>query len=92
MLLSQNGQTTFERAVKEAMDFVKDAPKGTAFSIILGGPAPELKTGTPLTHRADVLEVLENLEPVGGAFRAHDALGVATLSLAEGRGSNKDLV
>ena len=92
MLLSQNGQTTFERAVEEAMDFVKDAPKGTAFSIILGGPAPELKTATPLTHRADVLEVLENLEPVGGAFRAHDALGVATLSLAEGRGSNKDLV
>ena len=92
MLLRKNGRTAFERAVEEAQDFVKEAPKGTAFSIVLGGPAPELKTGTPLTHRADVLEVLEQLEPVGGPFRAHDALGMATLSLAEGRGSSKDLV
>ncbi len=92
MLLRKDGQTAFERAISEARDFVKQAPKGTAFSIILGGPAPELKTGTPLTHRADVLEVLDSLEPVGGPFRAHDALGMATLSLAEGRGSSKDLV
>lgn len=92
MLLREDGRTTFERAVEEARDFVKGAPKGTAFSIVLGGPAPELKTGTPLTHRADVLEALDQLEPVGGAFRAHDALGVATLSLAEGRGSSRDLV
>jgi len=92
MSLSEGGKTAFERAVEEARDFVKEAPKGTAFSVILGGPAPELKTGTPLTHRADVLEVLDQLEPVGGPFRAHEALGVATLSLAEGRGSSKDLV
>lgn len=92
MLLRKDGRTAFERAVEEAKQFVKEAPKGTAFSVVLGGPAPELKTGTPLTHRADVLEVLENLEPVGGPFRAHDALGMATLSLAEGRGSSKDLV
>jgi hypothetical protein len=92
MQLRENGKTAFERAIEEARDFVNDAPKGTAFSVVLGGPAPELKTGTPLTHRADVLEVLDSLEPVGGPFRAHDALGLATLSLAEGRGSSKDLV
>ena len=92
MLLRKDGTTAFERAITEAREFVKKAPKGTAFSIILGGPAPELKTGTPLTHRADVLEVLDELEPVGGPFRAHAALGLATLSLAEGRGSSKDLV
>ena len=92
MLLRENGETAFDRAIEEARNFVKEAPKGTAFSIVLGGPAPELKTGTPLTHRADVLEVLETLEPVGGPFRAHDALGMATLSLAEGRGGSKDLV
>lgn len=92
MQLRERGKTAFERAVEEAKDFVKEAPKGTAFSVVLGGPAPELKTGTPLTHRADVLELLDQLEPVGGMFRAHDALGVATLSLAEGRGSSKDLV
>ena len=92
MLLRKNGESAFERAIAEAENFVREAPKGTAFSVVLGGPAPELKTGTPLTHRADVLEVLRKLEPVGGPFRAHDALGVATLSLAEGRGSSSDLM
>ncbi|MGE9266493.1 MAG: PA14 domain-containing protein, partial [Verrucomicrobiales bacterium] len=71
---------------------VKDAPKGTAFSVVLGGPSPELITGTPLTHRADVIEVLDNLRPVEGPFRAHDALGMASLSLAEGGGGAKDLL
>lgn len=92
MLLRDGGKSAFDRAIEEAKSFVKEAPKGTAFSVVLGGPAPELKTGTPLTHRADVLEVLDQLRPVGGPFRAHDALGMATLSLAEGRGSTKDLV
>jgi len=92
MMVEQGGRSSFLKAIEEAKDFVKEAPKGTAFSVILGGPAPELKTATPLTHRADVIEVLDQLEPIGGPFRAHEALGMATLSLAEGRGSMKDLV
>lgn len=92
MMLEQGGQSSFAKAIAEARDFVKEAPKGTAFSVVLGGPAPELKTAAPLTHRADVLEVLDSLEPIGGPFRAHEALGMATLTLAEGRGSTKDLV
>lgn len=92
MSLTASGQTSFERAITEAKEIVKSSPRGTAFSIILGGPAPERKTATPLTHRADVLEVLDSLEPVGGPFRAHEALGVATLTLAEGSGAAKDLI
>lgn len=92
MSLITNGQSSFERSVAEAREIVKNSPRGTAFSIVLGGPAPELKTATPLTHRADVLEVLDSLEPVGGPFRAHEALGVATLTLAEGSGASKDLI
>ena len=92
MLIQTEGQTAFSRAIEEARRFVKDAPKGTAFSVVLGGPAPEMRTGNPLTHRADVLEVLDQLEPVGGPFRAHEALGVATLTLAEGRAATKDIV
>ncbi|MDA7881125.1 PA14 domain-containing protein [Akkermansiaceae bacterium] len=92
MLIQTNGQTAFARAVEEARQFVKEAPTGTAFSVVLGGPAPEMRTGNPLTHRADVLDVLNQLEPVGGPFRAHEALGVATLTLAEGRAATKDIV
>ncbi|NWK55729.1 VWA domain-containing protein [Verrucomicrobiaceae bacterium N1E253] len=83
---------SFTQAVEEAKEVVKQAPRGTAFTIILGGPAPELKTATPLTHRADVLEVLEQVQAVGGPFRAQDAISMATLSLADGENANKEIL
>ncbi len=92
MLLRRDGSTAFERAILEAKKFVKEAPRGSAFSVILGAGAPELKTGSPLSNRADVLEILDLLEPSGGVFQGYDALGVATLSLAEGQGDQKDIV
>ncbi len=92
MELTRDGKSNFQQAVAEAKQLVKDAPNGTAFTVVLGGPAPEAKTAAPLTHRADVLGVLEKLEPVGGAFRAHDALGMATLGLAEGSNASKEIV
>lgn len=92
MELTSDGKSHFQRAIEEAKQLVKQAPNGTAFSVILGGPAPEAKTAAPLTHRADVLGVLDKLEPVGGTFRAHDALGMATLGLAEGTNASKEIV
>ena len=87
-----DGRRAFDQAVEEAIFLVKEAPRGTAFSVILGGPAPDAVTGAPLTHRADVIEVLEDLEPVGGPFRAHDALGVSLLNLAQGYHAAKEIV
>ncbi|MES2475998.1 MAG: PA14 domain-containing protein [Verrucomicrobiota bacterium] len=92
MELVRNGKSVFEEAVEEARQLVKQAPNGTAFSIFLGGPAPEARTAAPLTHRADVLGVLDKLEPIGGTFRAHDALGMATLGLAQGTNAAKEII
>ena len=92
MTLPQGNQTAFEAAIDEARQIVKEAPRGTAFTIILGGPAPDLKTATPLSHRADVLEILNELKPVGGPFRGQDAIGLATLSLAEGENTTKEIL
>lgn len=92
MELIRGGKSVFQQAIEEAKEVVKEAPRGTAFTIVLGGPAPEAKTATPLTHRADVLGVLDSLRPVGGTFRAHDALGVATLGLTEGSNSSKEIL
>ena len=92
MTLPHGDGTAFEAAVGEARQIVKQSPRGTAFTVILGGPAPELKTATPLTHRADVLEILNELKPIGGAFRAQEALGVATLSLVEGENAAKEIL
>ncbi|MEO8615970.1 MAG: PA14 domain-containing protein [Luteolibacter sp.] len=92
MELTRDGRTVFQSAIEEAKKLVKEAPSGTAFTVILGGPAPEAKTAAPLTHRADVLGVLEKLEPIGGSFRAHDALGMATLGLAQGTNTTKEII
>ena len=86
------GRTMFERAVEEARELVMEAPRGTAFTVVLGGPAPEAVTAAPLSHRADVLGVLEELQAVGGTFRAHEALGMATLALSEGLNVSKEIV
>ncbi|GHC47023.1 PA14 domain-containing protein [Roseibacillus persicicus] len=92
MALREKGVTSFERAVEEAREVVREAPRGTAFTVVLGGPAPEAVTAEPLTHRADVLGVLDKLAVVGGSFRAHEALGMATLALAEGRNGRKEII
>lgn len=92
MTMPRGGKTAFELAVDDAKKLVKEAPKGTAFSVILGGPSPEAKTATPLAHRADILEILENLRPIEGPFGAHDALGLATLNLAQGNEGAKDII
>ena len=92
MELTRDGKTQFQRAIGEARELVKKAPNGTAFTVVLGGPAPEARTAAPLTHRTDVLGVIDKLEPVGGTFRAHDALGMATLGLAAGTNASKEIV
>ncbi len=92
MTLLRDGKTGFETAIAEARRVVNESPRGTAFTVVLGGPAPEAVTATPLTHRADVLGVLDGLSPVGGTFRAHEALGMATLALAEGTNASKEII
>lgn len=92
MELTRSGKSVFQSAIDEAKEIVNDAPRGTAFLVVLGGPSPEAKTATPLTHRADVLGVLDGLRPLGGTFRAHEALGVATLGLAQGSNASKEII
>ena len=92
MELTRDGKSIFAHAIDEARTLVKAAPVGTAFSVILGGPAPEARTAAPLTHRADVLGILDQLQTIGGTFRAHEALGMATLGLAEGTNASKEIV
>lgn len=86
------GATLFQQALDEARRIVGEAPRGTSFVVVLGGPAPRALSQTPLAHRADVLAQLNDLRPVGGPFRAHEALGVATVTLAEGLHAAKQLI
>ena len=82
----------FDDALEEARRIVRDAPRGTSFVVVDGGPAPRALSATPVSHRADVLAQIESLRASGGVFRAHEALGVATLALAEGERPNKEII
>ena len=92
MELERDGKRVFDSARDEARQIVADAPRGTAFAVILGGPVPQALTRNPLTHRADVLGILDPLQPVGGTFRAQEALAMATLALSQGNNANKEII
>lgn len=92
MTRSSGSRSLFDEALEEARRIVKDAPRGTSFAVILGGPSPQALTHTPVSHRADVLAQLDGLVPLGGTFDANQALGMATLVLAEGQRPNKDII
>ena len=57
MSIMANGETNFERAVKEARTLIKRAPRGHAFSLILGGPSPTGIILDPTTDRAELGDV-----------------------------------
>ena len=47
MTRSSGSRTLFDDALDEARRIVKDAPRGTSFAVILGGPAPQALSATP---------------------------------------------
>ncbi|MGD9748480.1 MAG: PA14 domain-containing protein [Verrucomicrobiales bacterium] len=92
MVSAARGETNFQRAVSEARDLIKRAPRGQAFSLILGGPAPTAKVLDPTTDRAELEAMLDELRPLDGPLAAYDALKLAALGLAQGDNTAKQVV
>lgn len=92
MSLEVDGLTNFERAVEEARTVVKRAPRGHAFSLILGGPAPSAKILDPTTDRAELEAALDELRPLDGSMATYHALTLASLSLARGDQAAKQII
>lgn len=92
MSLQVDGITNFERAVEEARELIKRAPRGHAFSLIVGGPAPSAKILDPTTDRAELETALDELRPLDGAMSTYHAMTLASLSLARGDQAAKQIV
>lgn len=92
MSLEVDGLTNFERAVEEARAVVKRAPRGHAFSLIVGGPAPAAKILDPTTDRAELEAALDDLRPLDGAMSTYHALTLASLSLTRGDQAAKQII
>ena len=86
------GGTVFEAAVAEARQLVEQAPAGSAFSLILGGPVPIARLPEPLVNRLDVTDALNSLQPGRGRMAAFDALAAAAVSLARGSHFSKEII
>lgn len=92
MTLEVDGISNFDRAKQEAREIIENSHRGTAYSIILGGPSPQAQTDQPITSRPDLYQVLDGLEPTRGAMQAYDTLTLAALGLTQGFNANKQIV
>lgn len=92
MGIATDGSTNFERAVEEARTLVKRAPRGHAFSLIVGGPSPSALVLDPTTDRAALEAALNELTPLDGAMTTYQAFTLASLSLARGANPAKQIV
>jgi hypothetical protein len=92
MTMTLEGKTNFERALEEARMIIHNAPRKTAFSILLGGPSPSLKTPGPITDHKELMTVLDGLRPAQGSMGAVDAMYHGAISLAQGQHPSKQIV
>lgn len=92
MGIATDGTTNFERAIEEARTLIKRAPRGHAFSLIVGGPSPSALVLDPTTDRAALDAALNELTPLDGAMTTYQAFTLASLSLARGANPAKQIV
>ncbi len=92
MSITQSGERNFDRAVEEARTLIKRAPRGHAFSLILGGPSPTGVVLDPTTDRTELEAALDELNPIDGAMATYQAFTLASLSLARGDNPAKQIV
>jgi hypothetical protein len=92
MTMSIDGQSNFARAVKEAEKIVEGAPRGFAFSLVVGGSVPNVLVPSPVTDRKHLLQTLADAAPVQGTMQALDTLAVAATTLAQGYNPAKQII
>ena len=91
-MVGPDGKSNFELAVDEAGKYLEQAGRQTAFSIILGGPVPEVMNPVPVSDRRVLRETLQSLRPTHGTMRAPAALAAAAVTLASGNNAVKQIV
>ena len=92
MTLTVDGETNFNRALKEAARLIDEAPRGVAFSVIVAGAVPDPLVPAPVTDRKYVLAALEQAIPVQGVLQVPDALAAAAASLVQGSHLTKQII
>ena len=92
MAMVTEGLSNFERACAEAQKYIDEAPRGTAFSIVLGGPVPQVLNPVPISDKRVLRETLAQLKPVHGTLQIMGALTASAVTLASGNNAVKQIV
>ena len=91
-MVGPDGKSNFELAVDEAGKYLEQAGRQTAFSVILGGPVPEVLNPVPVSDRRVLRETLQSLKPAHGTMNAPAALASAAVTLSSGNNAVKQIV
>jgi len=92
MTMMLDGESNFSRAVKEAQTYIESAPRGFAFSLIVGGSVPNVLVPAPTPDRKRLLDLLREAQPVQGTMQALDTMSVAATTLVRGDKLGKQIV
>ena len=92
MSMVREGKSNFERGIAEARKYIEEAPRGTAFSVILGGPVPQVLNPVPIADKRILMNTLERLVPANGTMQIAPNLTAAAVTLASGHNAVKQIV
>lgn len=92
MSMLHEGESNFDRACREAARYIEEAPRDTAFSLIIGGPVPQVLNPVPIMDRRVLRDTLEQLRPTQGTMQVLPALTAAAVTAASGHHAVKQIV
>jgi len=86
------GQSNFARAQEEARELLLEAPGGSAFAVLLGGPVARPLVATPTTKIEDLTPAIERARSAAGTMNAPATLRDAIRALERGKQPAKQIV
>ena len=92
MSMIHDGKSNFEKAIEEAKKYVEQAPRNTSFSVIIGGPVPQVMNPVPIADKRVIINTLERIVPCNGTLSIGGNLTAAAVTLAAGHNAVKQIV
>ncbi|MCL1909606.1 MAG: PA14 domain-containing protein [Kiritimatiellaeota bacterium] len=92
MSMERDGESNFDRAVKEVEKIIDEAPKGTSFSLVIGGPVPQVLNPVPVSDKRVLRNTISQLRITQGTMQIIPNLTAAAMTLAIGNNGVKQII
>ncbi len=91
-MITAGGKSNFENAVEEARTYIDKAPRETAFSIIVGGPVPQVLNPVPIADKRVLFDTLSQAKPSNGTMQMMGVFTSAAVALSSGHNGVKQII